>query len=387
MSNSDDFWLVSVPGDKTPQEAWERLYKSVQSIATPFKFNIPNLKVGTLDQLFGLSDELSKLDSFVEVVTRKVAQYLSEVLDNEKDKLAENLMANNVDCYQYVTKFDWDYAKYPVKQPLKSIADTISKNVSLIENDLKSKANAYNAIKQSLQALEKKQTGSLLTRNINDLIKKEDFIMDSEYLITVIVIIPKHSTDEWFANYETLCEYVVPRSSKKLYEDNEQALVNVTMFQKVVDTFKIKCRDRKYIVRDFKYDEQAIAKENEKIKTLEQSKKDKFGPLVRWLKINFSEACTAWIHIKALRIFCESVLRYGLPVNFQAAIIKPQKKGSKRLRETLDNLYSHLNTTNDLSKKELNSVLEIPGLMGTGSADFYPYVFFNLNLDFLENNK
>jgi len=26
--------------------------------------------------------------------------------------------------------------------------------------------------------------GSLLTRNINDLIKKEDFIMDSEYLTT-----------------------------------------------------------------------------------------------------------------------------------------------------------------------------------------------------------
>jgi V-type H+-transporting ATPase subunit C len=45
--------------------------------------------------LFGLSDELNKLDNFVEVVTRKVAQYLSEVLDNEKDKLAENLMANN----------------------------------------------------------------------------------------------------------------------------------------------------------------------------------------------------------------------------------------------------------------------------------------------------
>lgn len=75
--------------------------------------------------------------------------------------------------------------------------------------------------------------------------------------------------------------------------------------------------------------------------------------MVRWLKINFSEACTAWIHIKALRIFVESVLRYGLPVNFQAAIIKPQKKGSKRLRETLDNLYSYLNTTNDISKKEV----------------------------------
>lgn len=45
MSSSDDFWLVSVPGDKTPQEAWEKLFKTVQNIATPFKFNIPNLKV------------------------------------------------------------------------------------------------------------------------------------------------------------------------------------------------------------------------------------------------------------------------------------------------------------------------------------------------------
>jgi hypothetical protein len=48
------------------------------------------------------------------------------------------------------------------------------------------------------------------------------------------------------------------------------------MFQKVVDTFKIKCRDRKYLVRDFKYDEQAIARDSEQIKTLEQNKKDKF---------------------------------------------------------------------------------------------------------------
>lgn len=34
------------------------------------------------------------------------------------------------------------------------------------------------------------------------------------------------------------------------------------------------------------------------------------GPLVRWLKVNFSETFMAWIHIKALRVFTESVLRY-----------------------------------------------------------------------------
>lgn len=384
MSGVDEFWLVSVPGEKTPQEAWEKLYKNIQTTANTFKFNIPSLKVGTLDQLFGLSDELSKLDTFVETVTRKVAQYFSEVLEHENDKIAENLMANNVDLFTYVTKFDWDFAKYPIKQPLKSIADSISKQVSQIENDLKSKATAFNAIKQSLAALQKKQTGSLLTRNISDVVKKEDLVMDSEYLVTLLVIVPKHGIDEWFSCYESLCEYVVPRSSKKIVEDNDQVLVNVTLFQKVIDTFKLKCRDKKYLVREFKFDEEAIAKENEQMKTLEQNKKDKFGPLVRWLKINFSESFTAWIHIKALRLFVESVLRYGLPVNFQAAIIKPQKKGSKRLREALDNLYAHLNQTNDLSKKEINSVMEIPGLMG---SEYYPYVYFSLNLDFVDSSK
>lgn len=53
-------------------------------------------------------------------------------------------------------------------------------------------------------------------------------------------------------------------------------MVNVTMFQKVVDTFKIKCRDRKYLVREFQYDEQTIAKDSEQMKNLEQNKKDKF---------------------------------------------------------------------------------------------------------------
>lgn len=145
----------------------------------------------------------------------------------------------------------------------------------------------------------------------------------------------------------------MPRSSKKLFEDGDQVMVNVTMFQKVVDTFKIKCRDRKYMVRDFQYDENTISKDNEQLKTLEQNKKDKFGPLVRWLKINFSESFMAWIHIKALRVFVETVLRYGLPVNFQAMIIKPQKKNAKKLREIFDNMYSHLSASSDLSKKEV----------------------------------
>ena len=35
------------------------------------------------------------------------------------------------------------------------------------------------------------------------------------------------------------------------------------------------------------------------------------GPLMNWLKVNFSQAFSAWIHLKAVRVFTESVLRYA----------------------------------------------------------------------------
>ena len=53
----------------------------------------------------------------------------------------------------------------------------------------------------------------------------------------------------------------------------------------------------------------------------------------------------AWIHLKAMRVFVESVLRYGLPVNFQGMILLPQKKTSRKLRDTLKQLYSHLDAS------------------------------------------
>ena len=42
--------------------------------------------------------------------------------------------------------------------------------------------------------------------------------------------------------------------------------------------------------------------------------------LIRWLKNTFSESYSGWIHLKAIRVFVESILRYGLPPNFVAIL-------------------------------------------------------------------
>jgi V-type H+-transporting ATPase subunit C len=126
----------------------------------------------------------------------------------------------------------------------------------------------------------------------------------------------------------------VPGSARRISQDQDHLLYTVTLFKKVIDEYKVKCRENKFvlifnlqhnplnssslllrfIVRDFVYDEQMQkAGKNERDK-LVQEKQRQYGPLVRWLKINFGEIFAAYVHIKALRIFVESVLRYSFSI-------------------------------------------------------------------------
>ncbi|XP_026933695.1 V-type proton ATPase subunit C 2 isoform X8 [Acinonyx jubatus] len=371
-----EFWLISAPSDKENLQALERMntVTSKSNLSYNTKFSIPDFKVGTLDSLVGLSDELGKLDTFAESLIKRMAQSVVEVMEDSKGKVPENLLANGglkeklkclkIDLTSFVTHFEWDMAKYPAKQPLVSVVDTLAKQLAQIETDLKSRTAAYNTLKTNLENLEKKSMGNLFTRTLSDIVSKEDFVLDSEYLVTLLVIVPKPSYAQWQKTYESLSDMVVPRSTKLIAEDNEGGLFTVTLFRKVIDDFKTKAKENKFTVREFYYDEKEIKREREELSRLLSDKKQQYqtscvalkkgsstfpdhkvqvtplgnpdrpaagqtdreresegegeGPLLRWLKVNFSEAFIAWIHIKALRVFVESVLRSSRPPRFSA---------------------------------------------------------------------
>ncbi|XP_021553437.1 V-type proton ATPase subunit C 2 isoform X1 [Neomonachus schauinslandi] len=440
MGSMSEFWLISAPGDQENLQALERMntVTSKSNLSYNTKFSIPDFKVGTLDSLVGLSDELGKLDTFAESLIKKMAQSVVEVMEDAKGKVPENLLANGglkekmkylkIDLPSFVTHFEWDMAKYPAKQPLVSVVDTLAKQLAQIETDLKSRTATYNTLKTNLENLEKKSRGNLFTRTLSNIVSKEDFVLGSEYLITLLVIVPKPSYTKWQKTYESLSDMVVPRSTKLIAEDNEGGLFTVTLFRKVIEDFKTKARENKFTVREFYYDEKEIKREREEMSRLLSDKKQQYqtscvalkkgsstfpdhkvkvtplgnparpaagqtdreresegegeGPLLRWLKVNFSEAFIAWIHIKALRVFVESVLRYGLPVNFQAVLLQPHKKSStKRLREVLNSVFRHLDQV--AAASILDASVEIPGLQ-LNNQDYFPYVYFHIDLSLLD---
>ncbi|XP_008160637.2 V-type proton ATPase subunit C 2 isoform X2 [Eptesicus fuscus] len=425
-----EFWLISAPGDKENLQALERMntVTSKSNLSYNTKFAIPDFKVGTLDSLVGLSDELGKLDAFAESLIKRMAQSVVEVMEDAKGKVQENLLANGVDLTSFVTHFEWDMAKYPAKQPLPSLVDTLAKQLAQIETDLKARTAAYSALKATLDSLNQKAQANLFTRTLSDIVSKDDFVLDSEYLVTLLVIVPTQNYVQWQKTYESLSDMVVPRSTKLICEDKEGGLFTVTLFRKVIDDFKARAKENKFTVREFYYDEKEITREREEMARLLTAKKQQYqtscvalkkgpptfpdhkvkvtplgnparpaaghsdreresegegeGPLLRWLKVNFSEAFIAWVHVKALRVFVESVLRYGLPVNFQAVLLQPHKKSStKRLREVLNSVFRHLDEVAAASM--LDAAVDIPGLQ-LNNQDYYPYVYFRIDLGLLD---
>lgn len=66
-----------------------------------------------------------------------------------------------------------------------------------------------------------KKEGNLLVKDLVDVLKEpfvkpRDFVY-SDYLTTLVAIVPKSQIPEWLACYEFLCDSVVPHSAKYDY--------------------------------------------------------------------------------------------------------------------------------------------------------------------------
>lgn len=211
-----------------------------------------------------------------------------------------------------------------------------------VDNDIKTRYSAYQQAKGNLVSVQRKQTGNLTTRSLAPLLSKSDFCPPSEYLTTLLVVVPKLAAKEWLKTYETLTPMVVPRSSTKLAEDSEYQLYNVTVFRKHAAEFATKARAAKFAPRDFTWADDAAEVDEQEARDIQAAERRLYGEMIRLARTSYSDLVAAWMHTKALRVFVESVLRYGLPLDFISAILRTPRKSVKRVKTQLDQSYGYL---------------------------------------------
>lgn len=89
-----------------------------------------------------------------------------------------------------------------------------------------------------------------------------------------LLLLCRMLANDWMAHYEQITDMIVPRSSTLITQDNDYCLYNVTLFKKVVEEFKLHAREKKFIVRDFVYNEEELAAgKNERTKLITDKKK------------------------------------------------------------------------------------------------------------------
>jgi len=276
------YFMITVPSEGSSRESvWSNLQSRTtqeSDLSTNYKINVPDLRVGTLDSLMALSDDLQKIDHYVENVTHKVEKDLR----SHSRTSSEALTINQTPVDHYLTRFKWEEARYPIKSSLRELVEKIQSQVSSCDDELKSRSADFNSVAGSLNAIQRRLGGSLMTRSLHEVVKPRD-VVNSNSLCTLFVVVPRSSVKDWTSKYETMCQFVVPRSSRQCAEDNENTLHSVVLFKRVVDEFKQKCRDNRFTVREYDYDADAVAKEKEEQSKLEMDKERMWSSLTRWL--------------------------------------------------------------------------------------------------------
>jgi len=244
MSNqpSNQYWLISVPTENKKEDATRKRLESKTSafsICSLFPFPLPTLKVGTIDALMALSDELTKIDTAVEQTVKKLERTGTELVRNEareakerdeQEKKSDSKKSdskksttgkstnskgnttildfkpevNGLPAEQFLEKFKWDDARYnPKGRSIAQLADAVYKDAVKDDEELKTKITDFNELKTNIINIERKETGSLLVRPLGPLISKND-VVEKEFLTTLFIVIPKAKEQEFRDTYEIL---------------------------------------------------------------------------------------------------------------------------------------------------------------------------------------
>lgn len=279
----------------------------------------------------------------------------------------------------YLQSFAWNKVKYRSDRPIPDLVNILRSEIQSLDEDIKAKYSSYQSVRTNAQTLQRRQQGNLSTKSLAAVLKPTHFLQ-SEYLTTALIAVPRPQEKDFLGSYETLSPMVVPRSQFKIAEDSEFALYGVVVFKKHAAELSHKAREARYIPRDVTYDPDANSQEQAEAKSAAQQEEKLLGEVLMLARTAYSDLVAAWMHIKTLRVFVESVLRYGLPLDFVAAVWVGRTKAIDKVKDSLESKYAYLggnaygrDKRGKIVRKDDAAVAELAA--GTmGGSEYTPFV-------------
>ena len=444
-------------------ESKQALAAKTAALATCKGFNVPDgLRVGTLDSLMALSDDLAKMDTVSEATAFKIYTKLLELKGE-----APTIRSIDVASYVMGGHWEWDETKFQINTPLRELCETVAGRIGGLDDELKAKTTELNTLKGAIDGAKRKTQGNLQVKALTEVVNPANDLVNSEELVTLLVCVPKTNTKEFeegcAARARATPSHTPPRAppttshththltshrsppsppvqllqllgdvqarvgrredlqvrDAKLGEaarDGRRvrarpvsptpsrppalsrvthgargsltppalprhparyALYRVVLLRKFEDDFKATAREKRLNVREYTAEPGAKEADAKKMSDDEAEAARQEGLLTNWCSINFTECYGMLMHLKAVRVFVESVLRYGLTAatyggggtqpNFTAYVLQPKRGKKEALRKALHTLYGGGEKDEGMDEEEA----VVPG---AGIGEFFPYV-------------
>jgi len=153
-----EYWLISIPNSST--EGLQLYVQNQNAEIYYFKYlPIQRLRVGTIDKLILLSDELVKIDRLGQTLVQKLHKTYTDIEETSNQQLD----VLNKPIPAYIQNFEWDEGHFNLNSPLKDLVSNLQSNMNKTSEHLRKWQQALTSIQGQLQIIVKKKN-----RFIND---------------------------------------------------------------------------------------------------------------------------------------------------------------------------------------------------------------------------
>lgn len=350
---TESFVVLALPYSQQSQDSlqsaqYEALVRQMGPLGQMFRnFVIPSLKVGTLDSLMEASDELAKLDPLMENTVQKLIGLMEETSGKPRSVVTTFRINQTQEMSPagYIKNFLWSSAQFDPKDTIQNLIEKFAQINATADERVRVMLGEYNDTRNKVTAANRKGEGNLSIRPIRELVtiynRDHQCFVDTDLLVTIFVAVAVPAQKEWLESYWKMNEYVCPQSNRVVAEDKEYVLNSFVVFRKVVDDVKAVCRKKRYVVREVEgTDDLSIAE----LKELQQKAEKEKKALYTLLWQQYCTCYVAWIHLKAVRVFVESLLKFGLPPRFIAVVLQVPADKEAEIRKRIAQIYPDLTT-------------------------------------------
>lgn len=399
MSVGQEFWIVATGCTKSTErnaqaekDSYLALLKSQPALQpkgsptelAPVTFAVPDgersLIFGSFDTLIRLTDDLQKSDQQIDAILHRLERQYLEIDPRAEFKVKSLVKSQRQEkpFIDYLRSWQWDEAKYHKSRSITDNLALIMSTANKLDEEARNKTAQYNDFKLQKSNIAMKPASTLTNRDLIDVLTpdvvrtnddEDDDFIDTKHLTTLPVILNRSTEEEFLKVYASLVENVVPLSARKfkgLDDKDGNSIWRVIMFKSAAEGFKKACRERRFIVRDFEYSEESYKKIKEQRAQIDGQVRRQHELIKGLYQAAWSEAMVAWMHIKAMRVFVESVLRFGMPPRFAAFIVAPKASAAVPARKALAEALGNQGGAGAYENRAVDTHDE--------GEEYYPYV-------------